>query len=338
MKVRIFGDIHLRKEEPFFTVAKDVLDLAGKDLVKGDKLIFLGDFFHTSRPYPEEIRVAKKYFDKWETEGIDVSILAGNHEYHAGRDTYAEQLFEEHEVHFFDKVHLESVESLDCSFLFLPWISKARLLSMGYNSMKEYYESDFLSSLSEGFLGKTVFLLYHFEDESTFTGLEKTGVDLSILEDRLSDIGVSSVRIGGHIHLGDKNYLGTPYATRKDESGGTFRYFEISDDGCEYVSLPTLLAYKEVEYDNLSSTRFLPSVSYLLTIKNAPSSDSVFEYVKGRKNLFVEDYTLRFNEDRTITSDDKEEKASIREYLELFLKQNKVDTDTTNYILEVFAG
>ena len=337
MKCRIFGDIHIRKERPFYDVVKKVLDKAGEGMESGDKLIFLGDFFHTSRPYPEEVNLARRYLSKWNDKGISVSILAGNHEYHGTRLTFAEEVLTSDDAFFYDEPFMEECVQLDACFLYLPWMSKQTLNKMGYESMKDYYENpstyDRLKNVPKGW---TIYALYHFEDETVFTGLDKMGVNLKVLDEVFPDNDV--VRVGGHIHIQSSNYLGVPYATRKDESGQDFQYLEIGYVGHQYIQLPNFLQFMEVEYDNLNSIDFDESIEFILDVKSAPSPEDVFAFARSHKNVTVGNYSLRFSETRTVNKDGKEQKASIREYLESFIKENKIDADTSNYILSVFKG
>lgn len=50
-KLYVVGDLHIRKEEPFFSSASKVLELVLGDMEDGDEVLFLGDVFHGARPY-----------------------------------------------------------------------------------------------------------------------------------------------------------------------------------------------------------------------------------------------------------------------------------------------
>ena len=98
IKTFIVGDLHIRKEQPFMKASIRILDILSEAVKENDRLIFLGDFFHTSRPYPEELNLAKKFFD---TCKASITILAGNHEYLEARDSFSEYAFGEGEFKFY---------------------------------------------------------------------------------------------------------------------------------------------------------------------------------------------------------------------------------------------
>lgn len=333
-KTIIVGDLHLRKEQPFLNVAKTVLDsicgMAGRE----DRIIFLGDFFHTARPYPEEFKVANDFFRNCKSEGI--TILAGNHEYLQTRDSFSEYAFNKGDFRFIDSP--VEVHDVDCDYLFLPWVSSYRISQKGFKDMREYY-ADWLSRWTPKYpdSDKPLYVLYHFEDETVFAGVGEVGVDLSIIENKVS--GRKVIRIGGHIHNPSDNYIGTPYVTRKDENGKKskmlIKYSENSD--FKPFDLPNLIEYKSVPYEELSSIELDPSVSYILSVYGVPSTDSLYSWANEHKGrVWIEDYSLKFGEERTIMEESKGQAESIREFLELFIKQNKVDSDTANYLLSVF--
>lgn len=322
----IVGDLHLRKEEPFLSCAKLILDNILDITASDDNVIFLGDFFHTSRPYPEELRIALNFFEDFKGS---IYILAGNHEYLETRDSFAEDAFKDSKVQFIDTP--QEIEIDGKNFLFLPWMSSFRFRKLGFSTLKDYYEN-WLENWNPKNPNEPLYVLYHFEDETTFMGLDEVGIDLSMINKKMKG---KVIRIGGHIHVASENYLGTPYVTRKDESGKTSSIIHMEGTSMRKEPLRTLIEYKDVDYEDLDILELDPNISYLLTVHGAPSVESVFEWKKNRPNVFIEDYELMFGDNREIL-EEKTQMGSIKEYLEAFIKQNKVDRNTANYLLSIF--
>ena len=330
-KTRIVGDLHLRKEEPFRSACISVLNRVSEGLTAEDTLIFLGDFFHTSRPYPEELKVANDFFHKCPAH---IVILAGNHEYLKTRDTFVEDAFSD-EIEFIQTPTLK-----DCC-LFLPWLPEERLEGI---TLKEFYEA-YLSEIDiDSDDHRPLYVAYHFEDEKTFMGIDDLGVDLSILEERFPSRRI--YRLGGHIHNSsfseDGGHVGTPYVTRKDETDREESFYLEAEEGgyawssLHKVTIPCQILYKTLFFEELEDFNFDENVSYILSVLDIPSSETLFDWKKKFPNVYVEDYTLKFGGDRIIVQDNSSLPQSILDFLKLFIKQNKIDKDTANYLLSVF--
>lgn len=334
IKTFIVGDLHIRKEQPFMKASIRILDILSEAVKENDRLIFLGDFFHTSRPYPEELNLAKKFFD---TCKASITILAGNHEYLEARDSFSEYAFGEGEFKFID--FPTEVHDIDCDYLFLPWVSGYRASLRGFKDMREFY-ADWLSNWTPKYpdSDKPLYVLYHFEDETVFAGVDEVGVDLSVIDSKVA--GRKVIRIGGHIHNpNNPNYLGTPYMTRKDDANGLRKFYYLEkglEETFHKVEIPSIIEYDTLDYEELNTFIFEENKNYIISVVSVPSSESLFEWKKNHNNIWIDDYTLKFGEERTVIKEDKSQAESIREFLELFIKQNKVDSATANYLLSVF--
>lgn len=330
-KTYIFGDLHLRKEQPFLGAAMNTLGLIRQEVKEGDRVVFLGDFFHTARPYPEELRIARNFFE--DCKGT-VYILAGNHEYLQTRDSYVEDIFKGSDIRFLDEP--EELKIGSDSFLALPFMPYYRYSQKGFSSLKEYYEDWLLNKWTPSDDDDPLYVIYHFEDETVFMGPDELGVDLTVIQSRVPNRQV--VRIGGHVHIPSHTYLGTPYATRKDESGKISCYWikDSSEGRFEPVELEEQIRYITTEYDNLSSLELKGAQYYILSVNEIPSVDALYAWKSKYPNVFIDDYSLKFGEDRALVEDDGNKERSISELLKLFIKQNKVDPDTANYLLSVF--
>lgn len=325
--IYIVGDLHVRKEAPFFSATNKVLSLLETEMFFNPKSTFiqLGDFFHSAKPYPKEYSLALQKIEKLSVLG-KVYIMAGNnaHEYHYLQKTYAIDPLIKENVHLIQTPEVIAIENK--IFLFLPWIPQEAVKALGASSMEELY-SDIgqYISLPE----KVDYVLYHFEDETVFLGGENHGIDLSYLEKLYPSIR----RVGGHIHLQTPNYLGSPYQTRYDEKGQVGRYLAIDEDKEEYKVLPPFIRHLDIDYSDEPQSSDISD--YILTISNAPSVDSAYRKFSQEK-VFIRDVKLKFKENREETQDQENSNSSIKEYLFDYLKTNKVDKETSKYLLNLF--
>ena len=331
----IVGDLHLRKEQPFLSAAQKVLSTILDRTSTDDHVIFLGDFFHGSRPYPEELKIANEFFSDFKGS---ITILAGNHEYLQIRDSFAEDAFRDNPIKFVDTPR--EVHSTEGDYLLLPWVSYYRFNKLGFNDLKSYYEY-WLDQWKPKYpdSDKPLFVLYHFEDETVFAGVDELGVDLSVIESKVPDRKV--IRIGGHVHNPSGGYLGTPYMTRKDDGDKDREFYILEIDrnrGKEFskIEIPELVRYIDVSYDYLDSLKLKDDVSYILSVEAVPSVESLYEWKSGHPNVWIDDYTLKFGDERVITPETKDQAETIKELLQSFIEQNRVDPDTANYLLSVF--
>ena len=333
--IRVIGDIHLRSEEPFFSVTKEFMtDLLVK-CEEGDCLIFTGDFFHRARPYSEELKEARGFFEKCKSKRIKTIILAGNHEYFRDRGTWAEDVFDGYDIEFITKPSV--IQSLyGVQFVFLPWMPLIQMQKeFEVRDMKSYYAKKLPEIMEFINKDKMTYVVYHFEDESVFTGIEDVGVNLSCLEDKF---GKCIKRVGGHIHNPTEYYIGSPYTTRKDETGFERHIIEINPKTQDYeiIKVPPKIEFETLMYDELKDQVYDSSIRYIIKVLNAPSFDVVKSYIDSKENLWLDDYELKFNEDRTILEDKSDSLDSVRDFLNLYIKQNKIDSDTANYLLSIF--
>lgn len=339
--IKVIGDVHLRSEEPFFSVTKKFLFNLLKSCNENDSLIFTGDFFHRSRPYSEELALARQFFEIAKERNISINILAGNHEYFRERNTWAEDVFKDYDIHFYDSPTCVDIQG--SLFLMLPWVSNY-IIKKNFNKqdLKEFYKY-ILSNLnfSKNLDGRSpqtyphLYVVYHFEDETCFTGLEDIGVDLSLIDKTFNG---KVIRIGGHIHNPSKNYIGSPYTTRKDETGFERHIIEIDPktDDFKFIKISPMIEYETLMYEELKNKTYNPNIKYIIKVLNAPSFESVKDYIDSKENVWLDDYELKFNENRTILDDKENQLYSIKEFLDLYIKQNKVDSDTANYLINLF--
>lgn len=322
---KILQDLHTRNEEPFASVSENILRDVLTSLDSGDTLIQTGDWFHTSKPFPEEYRKTLDILQRAIKRGVKIVVLTGNHDFHYDRNSYSTAPLEV----FGKDIDIISEPTLrvigGSNYLFLPWMPHTLLKkNYGVKTLKEYYEEVFAKELNY----KSVdFVVYHFEDETVFLGGMNDGVDLSFLEKKYPNIK----RLGGHIHLQSKNYIGTPFQTRYDERGQKGRIGVVKDGEFSYESLNNYLEFLDIDFvDNLPQTS---GISYILTIKNAPSMRSAYERFK-KEGVYIRKVELSTGEEREVNEENLEE-ASLKELMKSFVEKNKVDKETSSYLLEL---
>lgn len=327
--IYLYGDLHVRKEEPFFSAAKETLEILHGLTDSGDVLIQLGDFFHTSKPYPKEYSMVLEQMSKMAEKGVDIIVMAGNnaHEYHYTQKTYAIDPLVNERVRIIKDPTVLKVE--DSTFLFLPWVPLELARGFGAENIDDLYSRiwDFIEKPD-----KLDYVLYHFEDETVFMGGVNTGVDLTYLHKDFPQLK----RIGGHIHLQSKNYIGTPYQTRYDEKGQIGRIYTI--DGNSRLEEQPIQGelypqYVDIPYDH---EPFSKEGVYILTISGAPSVGAAYSKFL-QDNTFIRDVKIEASEKRMDTLDQEDgETSSIKEYLQEYIKTNKVDLETSKYLLGLF--
>lgn len=335
------GDLHLREEEPFYSSAKYVLDylvnyirdplkeIAGFDKYVKQTFIFTGDFFHKANPTIKELKTAREFFEKVKQAGSEVVIIAGNHEYNGLKDCFVEDIFKDTDITFVDECKWLELE--DCNLFCMPYISNYRLKKYGFKDLQSYYEQRYNDlntdwTRPQTYTSSCNFLVYHFEDETQFNG-----VDLSFVDSLLC-------RIGGHIHITSKNYIGTPYVTRKDESGQKCKLLILTQDAeLQPIYLPELIKYVDIEFNELESMRFNSKIKYILNVKNVPSVDMLKEFLKDKNNLYLADCESMFSEERNPSneSENSNEQKSLKDYLLSYIEENKLNKTLGEYCLKL---
>lgn len=313
--IYILGDLHIRKEEPFFTASSRVLEEMKKYLSPNDVLIQLGDLFHTSKPFPKEYKLAFEFLDWCRKNDISVYLLAGNHDYNFNQRTYSIDPLEEYVTEIIYEPNIYNVDEEGTRIFFLPWEPKANFKTL----VEEEYPKKFEKNIKE-----SSFLLYHFADETIMFGSDYQGTDLSAYE----NINPKIKRIGGDIHKPSDNYLGTPYQTRYDEKGQIGRIAKIEGSNIEYIEIPVFINYVDIAY-GMRVNKYKDHQT-ILTIKNAPSVEA------ARKKYG--DYFIRLIETQTsmerVEAEEKE-LSSLKEAMSEFLTINKVGKQTKEYLQEV---
>ena len=329
----VIGDVHLRSEEPFFSVTKEFLNDVVSMVSDGDAVVFTGDFFHRSRPYSEELKVAGTFCEKMKDKHVHVGILAGNHEYFRDRDTWAEDVFADYDVDFIEWPCLSLYYGVQ--IMFMPWMPLRHIVQYSSaKNIKEYYETLFNKYFDKVGKDRPLYLIYHFEDETVFGGPE-VGVDLSCFEKKF---GKLVRRVGGHIHNPDSNYLGAPYATRKDETAFNRYILKIdpNTDDDENIPVKQKIEFKTLSYEELKTERFDEEIRYVVKVLDTPSLEATKLIIDSKNNVWLDDYELKFNEERDVDKDKSDELFSIKEFLDMYIKHNKVDPNTANYLLSLF--
>ena len=313
--IYVLGDLHIRKEEPFFFAASAVLEKLKEELSKGDTLIQIGDLFHTSKPFPKEYGLILDFLSHCKVEGIEVILLAGNHDYNHNQKTYSiDPLLSGGVQNIYAPLCLEIENS---TFFFLPWQPIANFKE----SIEKEYPEKFRKEIE-----KSDFLVYHFPDETIMFGSDYQGIDLRAYE----KINPNIQRLGGDIHKPDANYLGTPYQTRYDEKDQVGRFGQIEKSKLDYIEFSSPTSFVDIEYGEEINT--LGNEVPILTIKNSPSVEIAREKYKDCFIRLIETTTSM----ERIEGEEKE-LSSLPEALSEFLTINKVDKKTSVYLKETLS-
>lgn len=318
--IYIVGDLHIRKEEPFFSSGKKTLEHLEGVLKKGDTLIQLGDWFHTSRPYPSENEVTQEFLKTMLERDVSVIVLAGNHDFLYAHESYSISPFKP------SGVKLIFEPTIIDEFLFLPWIPDTWVRKYTeFTNLKEYYEN-YISTIDKS----VDYVLYHFEDETSFLGPHTVGIDLSPLEKLNPDI----MRIGGHIHVQSDNYLGTPYQTRYDEKDQIGKYLVIDGKSVKTEEFPVYHKYIDVDFaDEIPAD----DINYIVTIDQAPSLQATIDKWTA-PHLFIRDVSLVLEEERDLEGTlEEQSNKTVREYLQDYIQINKVSKKVGDHLLTLFS-
>ena len=331
--VYIVGDLHIRKEEPFFTAAAKTLRWLEAQVEPNDHLVFLGDLFHTSKPFPKEYEMAISSFSRLAENNVSVWLLAGNHEFHEDQKTFAIEPLNDINKYVSIITVPGIVDISGFKFLMLPWMSRTQFKSKDREAyLHGMYETDepgsFIDSLKDSLSGVD-FICYHFEDETVFMGGVNTGVDLSLLQSKCP----KAIRIAGHIHLASKNYIGTPYQTRYDEKGqiGHILVLEQGYKDPEGIQVPLFIEYLDVVYgDEVPSD---DGHALILSILDAPSIGAAEVKYKG-PNIYIRKVEIVASENRTVDGEVSIDPSSdsLLELFQSFAVSNKVDERTSAYV------
>lgn len=327
--IYVIGDTHIRKEEPYYSAIDQMFTELYLVCKSGDTIIQTGDFFHSYKPFPKEYSLAFYWIEIFSLKGVRLIILSGNnaHEYHHLQKTYAiDPLASSKNVALIKDIEVLTIE--DISFLFLPWLPDSLIREKGFEKVEDYLRS----FIYENNLSDIDYFIYHYEDETVFMGGENRGIDFSFVEDKLFGI----TRIGGHIHLSSSNYIGAPYQTRFDEKFQTGSYYTIKDDVLMAHSFSQFIIHKELDFEDEIPVSEFEGQNFVLNITNAPSVDSVYDKFK-KKHIFINDISLKFSEKRISTlTEEIDSKSSMKELLLEYISINKVDKETSDFLLNLF--
>ncbi|MFW6225334.1 MAG: hypothetical protein ACOC3V_00070 [bacterium] len=311
-KIVVCGDDHIRYEEPFYSAKSDYFDwFINQDFNNEHNImIHVGDLFHTNQPLPKEYDIAYKYLTNLKFKKI--YILAGNgiHEYNRVKCNYAIE-----PLNSIDNVELifspKSEKIGELNILFMPWVP-----SRFYNdkTMKEWYESWEDNNYD--------YIFGHFAHKPFF--------NTEIIIDHLK-----GKKRMGHIHIPDKEagYVGVNTITRFDEKGIDcyLNIIDINDGKETYYDIPKFIDYYDIKYPDKPEE--VDTKYPIWTIHEAPSKEKAEELYS---NLCIRDIFLEKNS--YIDRDDSskvEQKQSITEYFDSFVKDTKINKEIEKILREV---
>lgn len=305
MKAVIIGDLHFKKDEPFFSAQKEFCKwfLNQNFNRKENILINSGDLFDKSVPNPSIYEYAINWHKQMNFK--EIFILSGNHDFCRVKNSYSTE-----PLTSLDNIKVIYKPEIICfnnfKILFLPFLYDKTCNS---NSLTQ---KEFYSLYSKNFKDKCDIIIFHFEDETIQFGGESNGIDLSWCEGE---------RIGGHIHKKQAGYLGSPLITRYDEreKESFILLIDLDTKEKEYVKVPQFLDYVTIDYE---SAIVRPIVQFpIFDIINAPSREAAEEKFKG---LYIRNIELKKDEENLSLIEESKESLTIKEYFSNFCAKNKV--------------
>ena len=243
----ILGDLHLKKEEPFYSAGMNTLNWI-KENYADQTIIQLGDIYHTSSPH-NSIRTAFGNIVK----DLRFYSLGGNHENSITKGSSLEPL-SLLGVTVINEVISYEIEGHSC--MFLPH----------NDNMKEY----------EKLTGEYDFVFTHITPKESIADFGE-GISLKLKAKKF---------IHGHVHLqqdytdragNDNIIVGVPYPTRHLEDNQDHRILQIGSSGeVSEIFVPFQFKYEKVEYDTEPESK-----GNILNIVNAPDISSAKKRYKG---------------------------------------------------------
>lgn len=309
-KIIVFGDTHIRTEEPFYSAIEDFFGwVHDQEWNNSDNYgIHVGDLFHSNSPTPKDYSVAN-----WALDGLmlkKLHIMSGNgiHEYNRSKKMYAiDGLSERENVHIIKKPMEWVIEGIN--ILFLPWVPS----SMNNISMKEYYSGYETQQ-------KPDYVFGHFAHRPFF--------DTEINVDH-----IPGKKRMGHIHIPTEEYVGVNVISRYDEKGIDCSLIEIDTETLDEkrIPIPKFLDYATIEYGNVIDSIIEHYVIY--DIVNAPSKEKAeSEYSQYYiRNIYVKNSNDANDTDK---SNDMEN-VSINGLFDSYAKQNNISINIKKLIKKV---
>lgn len=323
MRVIVFGDLHFRSEEPFYSVSKNFVDwFVGNPGFNSKENIgfFLGDIFHKPNNDGKTMHLAVDAFFN-QLNFHKIYILRGNHDFNSKSDALEVfDAFDNIEVIREPKVlNIENTRAVCLPYLYRYSMQEKE--SGNRISLKEYYGS---SETFEELGGLSYdYIFGHFTDETGSNLFEDA--DISFLEGK---------RIFGHLHSPpNDNYLGTPYRTRYDERNFNDPVL-LSIDPVEksesIIMIPELLSYKEIRFGD-----DVPEVEeeVLWTVVDAPSEYDAYEHYP---DLRIREIKLKnkVQERKPLESTINGEGLSLEELFDRYVQVNQVSEPVQEILKE----
>lgn len=309
----ICGDTHIQKKQPFLKASTNFFNWLIKQNFnkEANTFIHLGDLFDKNEPDPLSNRILVEFLHKVKFKKI--FFLAGNHDYQNRNKCFSGIPFNEFSnVEYITDIQLRDIENKNC--LFIPHMYLSAKQKIEGESYKEKIEKFLIANSCRLPLD----CLFHHLELNTigFNG------EYDILKE---DLPEADLTIGGHIHIADSDYLGTPYPTRADEKGQTGKLLFIQGDNREYKDVPRFLDYSVVVYGEEPVLN--PEGKTLLNIVDAPTD---IEARRKYKDFFINTVEVLPSMLAQDTLSDGELENNKIDILELFddcAKEKKLDSD-----------
>ena len=303
MGIAVFGDVHWKREEPYYTGLCTLFDFIVKEH-KDDTVVFTGDLYDASNPHWDLVKIVREYLLPIKR----VIVIHGNHEFSRIRGSALKSLLKYPNIEVYTEYTKLDIDGYDF-----------RLFPFRYNpeEIQAYAE---ITDECDFAVTHITPVKHQFHTE---------GVDLNIR--------AKHAILHGHTHAVDewndkngiKNLLvGVPQTTRNGEQAYHKRMIFIDTTGSlgvPYTSIPVpvTMEIEEVKYGDTPIRK-----TNLLNIIDAPSTAAAEEEYKDYHIRTAGIKVLRTIEDGDDSEGDLNDfSVDLKKKYVTWAKKNKVATE-----------
>lgn len=320
----IISDLHLKQNLSYSDLIKDgrekeekeILDFVVASLSDCEKIVFVGDLFHSRTNSSEVVRKLVNFIEKF--GGKEVYIISGNHCKLSNGKTSLDFLKEIKNPKWHIITNIEKIED----FVFCPFLSKSEL---------EVKENEAGKKKIMGMLPEGKILFHHYAMTGSKTG---TGALADMFDEIVLDRNVLKKKfdltVGGHIHSSNfkENVIvtGSIFTDQINEKEKFIWKIDENTLKVKQIKLPC----REIHgLENPVDNDFdkIPVQSIVKVVLTDPKLKDKIEGIKEKLKKFDASVLLEQfpSERKKAHFDDKLLDFGILQLLEIYAKQKKVD-------------
>lgn len=299
----VFGDDHIRQEEPFYSAKKAFFEWAlDQEWNNSDNIMLhVGDLFHKNLPTPKEYDLASWFLHNCQFDRIILIPGNGIHEFSRAKRSYAiDALDSIDRVSIYHRPDIVKLEKLQ--IMLLPWIPNNYYDDIP--NMKEYYENELPFEFDDM---EFDYIFGHFD-----MGMFADGINM--------DKWKGKKRMG-HIHIPDEQYVGANTIGRKDEKGKTFylNSIDLSTGEETKIKIPRFMDYVDRTYPEMPTDDWYR----IYDIYDAPSEEVVREKYAG-----MHIHTIHLKSEKQSENADTnsvEDALTLEDHMRNFIVEKNID-------------